>query len=530
MSYTSFVYFVLVALTAFLYYAAPIKYRWTILLLANTVFYLSAGPVEFIVLAVSVIASYFAADFIGGYNRKIKELKSMEEMGKEEKKQRKSVYAKKKRNLLWLGLGVPIGILLVVKYTNFVLSSVNTVLAWEGSAKNFSMVSLVVPLGISFFTFQIIAYVMDVYKGKIEPVQGIAKYYLYVSFFPSVVQGPIPRYAELGHQLERGNAFRFENVRDGCILILWGLAKKLIMAQRLATYVDSVYDPYMYYEGVILIVATIAFSVQIYADFSGCMDIAVGTAKIFGIELSPNFLRPYFSKTMPEFWRRWHATLGSWFRDYVFFPFSISKTSLKINKWSRTHLGDGAGKIVSVSLPILVVWILTGIWHGPEWKYVAWGLFHGILIVLSTIFSPKMQKLGERLHIKTDCFSFRLFQMLRTFALCCVGRVFFRAQSIGAAFEIFKLTFQTTGFYWLNGNHFFEYGIDRQDWMVVLVFFVIWFTVSVLEEKYGDVLQLLHKQNLVFRWAILYVLLFSVIIFGQYGPGYEVADFIYEQF
>ena len=158
-------------------------------------------------------------------------------------------------------------------------------------------------------------------------------------------------------------------------------------------------------------VATAAFSIQIYADFSGCMDIATGTARLFGIRLAPNFLRPYFSKTMPEFWRRWHVTLGNWFKDYVFYPISISKFSLDLNKKARKRFGNEFGRIVSSAIPILAVWLLTGIWHGPDWKYVTWGLFHGILIMLSMIFTPYNEKLVQKLHIKTECFSFRLFQM-----------------------------------------------------------------------------------------------------------------------
>ncbi len=530
MSYTSLIYLLLVAGTFLCYYVAPKKVRWIVLLIANLVFYLSAGVSELLILLVSVVASFFGGKIIGDYNAKVKGLKKDESLDKAAQKQKKEEFNKKKNTTLWLGLGIPIGVLLVVKYTNFALGTVNSVLHMAGTDGKLSLVSLVVPLGISFYTFQIIAYIMDVYKGKIAPETNFARYFLYVSFFPSVVQGPIPRYGHLAPQLYEGNEFEFENLRNGALLILWGFAKKLIMSERLAVFISTIYDNYTDYTGFIFIIATIAFSIQIYADFSGCMDIAIGTARIFGIKLEQNFLRPYFSKNMPEFWRRWHATLGSWFRDYVFFPFSISKTSLKINKNARKWFGEGAGRIVSASMPILVVWALTGIWHGPEWKYVAWGLFHGTLIILSTIFTPKFATLGEKLHIKMDCFSFRLYQMLRTFFLCCVGRVFFRAEGISAAFGIFARTFANPGLNFLKPKNFFELGLNQANWVVVIVFFVVWFTVSVLEEKYGDVLELLGKQNLIFRWIIVYALLVAVVVFGQYGPGYEVADFIYEQF
>ena len=279
----------------------------------------------------------------------------------------------------------------------------------------------------------------------------------------------------------------------------------------------------------IFAIATDAFSIQIYADFSGCMDIARGTARLFGVELPKNFIQPYFSKTMPEFWRRWHATLGSWFRDYVFFPFSVSKASLKLNKKARDLMGNEAGRIVAATMPILVVWMLTGIWHGSEWKYVAWGLFHGILIMRSTIFTPHFDKLSEKLKIKRDCFSFRLYQMARTFFLCCVGRVFFRADSFGAALVIFKRTLQTTGLYLLTNGKFFTYGLNAANWIVAVVFMIVWLGVSIIAEK-DDVLEVFEKQNVWFRWILIYALFFAVLVFGKYGPGYQVADFIYEQF
>nr|MBQ8252887.1 MBOAT family protein [Lachnospiraceae bacterium] len=530
MAYTSLIYLVLVFVTFCVYYIVPERRRWVVLLGANLVFYISAGWVELLLLTGTVTGSFFAAKAIGIYNDRLAELKKIPISEKEIKKQKKEYYSKKKKYVLWVGLGLVIGILVVVKYTNFVLGSFNSVFGVMNSGHRFSMLSMVVPLGISFYTFQTIAYLMDVYKGKILPQKSFLRYFLYISFFPTVVQGPISRYEQLSQQLYSGNKFKFENLRDGAILILWGFAKKLILSERLSLFIGTVYDNYMEYEGLIFVVATIMFSVQIYADFSGAMDIANGTAQIFGIRLSPNFLRPYFSKNMPEFWRRWHATLGSWFRDYVFFPFSISKTSLKINRLARKYLGEGVGRIISVSMPVLVVWILTGIWHGPEWKYVAWGMFHGILIILSTIFTPKFEVLGKKWNIKTECFSFKLYQMARTFFLCCVGRVFFRAESIGAAFVIFKRMFQTTGLYLMYSGRFFNYGIDAKEWCVVLLFLLVWFVISVLEEIHGDVLKLLERQNLIFRWGIIYILLFSVIIFGQYGPGYDVADFIYEQF
>lgn len=529
MSYTSGIYLVFIICTCIIYYIWPQKNRWIVLLAGNFVFYMAAGWKEFLFLIAAILISYFVSCKMGALQTELLQKKSSGELDKQQFREYKEKNKKKQKRYFKLGLLAVLIMLIVVKYTNFILGNCFSLLHFFGVEMDTFTVELIVPLGISFYTFQMIAYMMDVYKGKVEPEKNIFKYALYSSFFPSVVQGPIPRYGQLGSQLYTGHKFAFANIRRGAVQILWGFAKKLILSERLSVFIESIYGNYMEYEGVILALATVAFSLQIYADFSGCMDIAIGTARLFGIALPQNFIRPYFSKTMPEFWRRWHATLGSWFRDYVFFPFSVSRVSLKLNKKARDLMGNEAGRIVAASMPILVVWMLTGIWHGPEWKYVAWGLFHGVLIICSTVFTPHFDRLSDKLQMKRDCFSFRLYQMGRTFVLCCVGRVFFRAENLGVAMEIFKRMLRTTGFYFLTEGKAFSYGLDMANWIIVAVALCVWLVVSLLAEK-TDVMEALEKQNAWFRWALIYALFFAVLVFGKYGPGYEVADFIYEQF
>lgn len=531
MSYTSFIYLIFLAVTCLIYYIFPLKMRWIILLAANMVFYAAAGWDNLIYLLGAILISYLAALKMGKLHEEFKEIKKQGEYDRKQLKEIKAGFEKRRRRFLLLGLFAVILALGIVKYTNFVLENVNRVLRIVGVEQDPMMVKLIIPLGVSFFTFQIISYLIDVYKGDVDAQKNILRYALYISFFPSVTQGPIPRYSQLGTQLNTPQQFHYDNIRDGTVMIIWGFAKKLILAERLATFVNNIYSNYTEYNGVILVLATVAFSIQIYADFSSCMDIATGSARLFGIRLVPNFLRPYFSKTMPEFWRRWHATLGSWFKDYVFFPFSISKVLLKLNKKSRKFFGDGAGRIIAASLPILLVWMLTGIWHGAEWKYVIWGLFHGCLIILSTIFTPYNKKLVEKLNIKTDCFSFRLFQMLRTFALCCVGRVFFRADDMSAAIGIFKNMFSGIGMQWVIEGNLYNYGLNEKNIVVVVIAMIVLWAVSMLEEKNNETMvETLSKQNFIFRWVIIYALFFAVLVFGKYGPGYDAAGFIYEQF
>ncbi|MBO5371429.1 MAG: MBOAT family protein [Lachnospiraceae bacterium] len=531
MSYTSFIYLLFLAIACLSYYLMPVKARWAVLLWANIVFYLFSGWDNFIFLLGAIAVSYFVACKMSDNHAEFKALKKSGTYDRKELKVIKEQYEAKRKKMLLIGLAFVILLLVVVKYTNFILGNVYSLLELMGFEHDQVFFNIIMPMGISFFVFQIIAYLMDVYRGDIDAQKNFLRYSLYISFFPTVVQGPIPRYKFLGTQLENEHPFSYENIRDGAIQIIWGFAKKLILSERLATFVSQIYDNYAAnsYKGIILVIATVAFSIQIYADFSGCMDIATGSARLFGIQLPDNFLRPYFSKNMPEFWRRWHVSLGTWFKDYVLYPFSISPRLLKLNKNIRAKFGAEAGRIIFSAIPIYAVWMLTGVWHGAQWNYIIWGLFHGTLIVMSMIYEPYNKKVIEKLQIKTDCFSFRLFQMARTFTLCCVGRVFFRANGFMDAMGIFKNMFSGLGLEFIRGGRIFEYGLNRENMLVVLIAIVVLWIVSMLQEKM-DVLEALSKQNLIFRWAIIYALFFAVLIFGQYGPGYDSSSFIYEQF
>lgn len=531
MSYTSLIYFLFVMCFFGLYYIVKSNYRWYVLLVANFVFYANAGWDNLIFLVSSIIVTYFVTLKMNNLQTESKEKISQGNFDRKEKKAIKEEYKKKQGRYLKIGLFTVIGILIVVKYTNFILGNVYTILDLFGFSNDRVMLKLIVPLGISFYTFQMISYMMDVYNGE-EAQRNFLKYALYSSFFPSVVQGPIPRYHHLAEQLFEGHKLQIENVRIGIMQMLWGLVKKLVIAEKLAVFVNEVYNHYQSYDGVILMLATVAFSIQIYADFAGCMDIVTGTARLFGIKLQANFIRPYFSKTMPEFWRRWHASLGTWFKDYVFYPFSISDISLKLNKGARNKFGNEVGRIVAASMPILVVWSLTGIWHGAEWKYVAWGLFHGTLIILSTIFTPYNDKLSEKLHINRESWWFKLFQMARTFTLCCIGRVFFRADNMAAAIGIFKHSFAATGLWRIMDGNLFKYGLSKRAMFVVAVLVFVMLIVSIAEERAKDktIAEILDTKHVVIRFVVLYILFFTVLVFGSYGPGDEAANFIYEQF
>jgi len=311
-------------------------------------------------------------------------------------------------------------------------------------------------------------------------------------------------------------------------LMLWGYFKKLVIADRIGILVSTVFDNWNDYSGFVLIVATLFFSVQIYADFSGFIDIARGAAEVLGVHLPQNFNHPYFSKTMPEFWRRWHITLGTWFKDYVFFSVSVSGFCLKLNKLFRKRFGNRIGRAASACIPILAVWICTGIWHGAAWKYVAWGLYHGALIMLGLCFAPEISKLTNVLKIRTDCNSWRIFQMVRTFLLCTIGRTFFRADGFMAAIGILKNSLVFNPWVLTDGT-FLKLGLDRPNFVLCILSIAVLLIISLMQEKFS-VRKKLQEQNIVFRWLVYYVAIFSIIIFGIYGPDYNASEFIYGQF
>lgn len=391
------------------------------------------------------------------------------------------------------------------------------------------MVNLILPLGLSYYTFTSIGYILDVYWKRIPAERDFFGLSLFTMYFPHIVQGPIDKYQDLAPQFSEKKSLDYNRITSGMQLMLWGYFKKMVIADRLNIFVSQIYDNFQNYHGVIFIVATILYSVQIYADFSGCMDIVGGVSETFGISLSKNFDHPYFSRSIPEFWRRWHITLGTWFKDYIFFPVSRCRLCKDFNRWTRKTWGNQTSRLLVSVIPLTCVWLLTGLWHGAAWKYVAWGLFHGFLIISGTIFAKPLKQLTIQLKIDEDSFSWKLFQMIRTFSLCCIGRVFFRAGGGLEAINIFQRTVSDIQIWTLFDGSLYTYGLDRPNFILAMISILILLFVSLLQERYS-LRKEFAKQNIIFRWIILYTAIFSILIFGIYGPGYDASQFIYNNF
>ena len=469
---------------------------------------------------------------------------------KEQKKAYKNRIKVQKRLIMTLALVINFGILAFLKYYNFFAGSLNDVLGGFGIGFSAVTLNLALPLGISFYTFHSMGYIVDVYREKTPAQKNPFKLLLFVSFFPQIVQGPISIYDQLAHQLYEPHEFDFTRVKHGMELILWGFMKKLIIADRAVIAIQTVSPPvsgattlsdaiasYSSYNGTTLTVVVLLYAIQLYADFSGGIDISRGVAQIFGIDMIDNFKRPYFSKSINEYWRRWHISLGAWMKNYIFYPIAMSNVFLTASKkmkgtrFGKTAAGTHISKVLPTSVASLIVFLVVGIWHGADWKYVAFGVWNGGIIMLSILIQPVFDIIVDKLHIRRESWWYSLFQMFRTFIIVLVGYVFDVAPS-------FEQGMATIGKFFTNQNftegydQIYRLGLTAPDVFVILAGIVLIFIASVIQERHAgtDIRTMLDQKPFILRFILLYIGIIAVVVFGIYGSGYNAADFVYMQF
>ncbi|MFC1712620.1 MBOAT family O-acyltransferase [Candidatus Poribacteria bacterium] len=407
----------------------------------------------------------------------------------------------KRKKYLVLSLVTSLGLLFAFKYFNFFNESARHVFSRFSIIYHIPMLKILLPVGISFYTFQALSYTIDVYRGHKEPERHVGIFALYVAFFPQLVAGPIERSTNLIPQFRRHNKFDYQNLREGLTLILWGMFKKVVIADRLALYVDRVYNNAPDYQGAPLIIATYFFAFQIYCDFSGYSDIARGTARTMGYNLMNNFDRPYFAKSIPEFWRRWHISLSTWFRDYLYIPLGGNRCSR-----ARWHLN------------ILVVFIISGLWHGANWTFVIWGGFHGIWQVAS-ISTEKIRASITR-SFKIGDSSLKIVRIFITFHLVCFGWVFFRANSLSDAVHIIR----NIPINILNTSRLVK-PLGEFWFMIALLSIAVLLFAQVLQRSKPG-MQFLNVKPIALRWSCYYLIIFAIVLLGVM----EENQFIYFQF
>lgn len=485
-----------------IYFVFPTRFRYLWLLAASYYFYMSWNPRHIVFLITSTVVTYFCARLIECVRKKENWDSSRQERAA--------------RLLLISGIAVNIGILFYFKYTNFLISSLNALFVRIGAGA-IPETDILLPIGISFYTFQALGYAVDVYRKEIPAEKNLLRYALFVSFFPQLVAGPIERSKNLLqqvlHEPER-HLWDYRRVTSGLTMMLWGFFIKVVIADRAAVLVNTVFNGYERYQMVGLSVGAIAFALQIYCDFSGYSIIAVGAAKVLGFELMQNFDTPYFAKGIADFWRRWHISLSTWFRDYLYIPLGGSRCK----KWKRYR-------------NLLITFGISGLWHGAAWTYVIWGLLHGIYQILEKELTPAIRKVHAIFHTRVESFGYRLFQSLATFFFVDLAWIFFRAESVRQAFHYIKRMFFYRDWWSLFDQSIYAMGLEIRELHILCLGCLALFLADILQyKKKQSVADFLSGQWIVFRWLVLIGLLFACVGFGYYGPEFHSAQFIYFQF
>ena len=510
----------------FVYNMLPQKHRWKILLVASYLFFWSiSGKLILYLLATTGIM--FASGLL--INKKLEERnQKLKEAEKERKKEIKTEYNKKTKSIAVLSTILLLAVLIVLKYSKFLGTNINSLFEILNIPIKMSIPKFVMPVGISFYTLQAISYIVDVYKEKIKADKNLGRLALFISFFPQIMEGPICRYEDTAETLYEGKKTTYSSLTFGTQRILFGLMKKLLIVDRINPVIIEIFDNYANYNGGIVAVGMILYTLQLYMDFSGVMDIVIGTAEIFGVRMPENFKQPFFSKTISEFWTRWHITLGTWFRDYIYYPVSLTQKCRDLTSKARKKLGNYYGPLLASIIALFCVWFCNGLWHGDAWSYIFFGMYHFILITFERLSEPPVKKFIEKIKINSNAFLYRLMQMIRTTILVFIGELFFRANGLKAGFSMFGK--MVSSFSFSQFGKILEMGITIQDLILVSVVLIVITIISILKEKKIDIRQSIANKNVFIRWTIYYVLIVSIILFGTYGIGIVHLDPIYANF
>ncbi|MDE6208734.1 MAG: MBOAT family protein [Lachnospiraceae bacterium] len=529
MLFTSGEFILFLVLTVFLYYIVPKKYQWIMLLLANAVFYMAAGVEGFLYIGATILSTYFISlriDLINS-NEKEQVKKNKGVWSREDKKIFKEKMKKKRGRWLITGIVFNFGILAVLKYANFVITNVNNI--FFGGEEKLQLVELFIPLGISFYTFQIMGYLIDLYYGKYNAQRNIFKLALFTSFFPQLIQGPISRFGQLSETLFDRHPLVWSNIRLGLERVLWGYFKKLVIADRMLVAVKALIGDTVQYNGTYAFVGMIFYAAQLYADFTGGIDITIGIGQMLGIKVTENFHRPFFSKDIAEYWRRWHISLGVWFKEYIFYPISISGWMMKLTKKSKKIFGDGFGKKIPVYIASLITWFVTGLWHGAAWNFIVWGLGNCIIILISEELKPLYAKFHAKFPKLKPTTAYKIFEILRTFFIMCSLRMLDCYRDVIITVKMWFSMFTDFHISEITNGELLNLGLTAYDYIVLAVGILMMFFVSMLQRREA-VRKRISKRGFVFECTVFALLFIIIIIYGAYGIGYDASQFIYNQF
>lgn len=491
MLFNSIEFLIFFPLVTLCYFILPYRFRWLLLLLASCYFYMAFVPIYMLILGFTIVVDYYAGIWI------------------------EAAEGKRRKSFLTLSLIANIGVLAVFKYYNFINTNVTWLLSGFALSNPIPFLKILLPIGLSFHTFQAMSYTIEVYRGKQKAERHFGIYALYVMFYPQLVAGPIERPQNVLHQFYGKYDFDYQRVTDGLKLMAWGMFKKVVIADRAALFVNAVYDHPFDKTGFPLIISTIFFSFQIFCDFSGYSDIALGTAQVMGFDLMKNFDRPYFSKTMSEFWRRWHISLSTWFRDYLY----ISLGGNRVSKWRKEY-------------NLFIVFLVSGIWHGASWNFVIWGAIHGFYLVFANLTSTFRTTVIKVLNLEKIKFLYQLLQVASVFVLASFAWIFFRATDFKSAYYIVSHLFTHVGqqLSQVKNSNFIQQNImlgqGSSNFFILVLTLVLMETVHYLQRG-RSLRDTIRQQPTWLRWSLYYGIILMILLFGVFDSP---AQFIYFQF
>ncbi|MBR5597724.1 MAG: MBOAT family protein [Lachnospiraceae bacterium] len=485
-----------------IYFILPSKIRYIWLLISSYYFYMCWNLLYSALIAISTVITYICGIIVGDLKENIK-------FNDKQKNHRMKL-------VITASFVTNLGILIYFKYTNFLIDTINLFLN-KLHMNSIPVFDILLPVGISFYTFQALGYTIDVYRGNVKAEKNLLRYALFVSFFPQLVAGPIERSKNLLSQIQeepQHKLWNYERIATGVVTMFWGLFMKVVITDRVAVLVDHIFKEYQCYGLVALSIGALAFALQIYCDFNGYSTIAIGAAKVLGFDLMDNFNTPYFSQSITEFWRRWHISLSTWFRDYLYIPLGGSRC----NKWKQYR-------------NILITFTVSGLWHGANWTYVFWGFLHGIYQIIEKEFTPLVNRINLKCHTKVDSFGYKFSKILCTFVFVDLAWIFFRAESLYQAVHYIERMIRYRDWWSLFDQSIYTWGLDiTQMHILCMALGVLLLVDGVKYIKNQNLAEWLDGQWIVFRWGVIILLLVSCMVFGYYGPGFNSAQFIYFQF
>jgi len=511
MPFTSLNFLIFVAASVIAYFLVPRRFKWVALLVASYVFYAAGGWRMVFYIIFTTAVTYSAGIALGGLNARLSGLAKDSSDNMRLKRCKKLVAL--------LALLLCFGLLFIFRYWNFTIAALTT--------SDRLMLNLVVPLGVSFYIFQSVGYVIDVYRGKHSPERNPAKYALFVSFFPQIIQGPIGRFHLLAPQLTEGAILDMTNIKYGIQLAMWGYFKKLVIADRVGIAVNEIFYDIGMHGGTVTAFAVLMYSIQLYCDFSGGIDITRGVAKMLGIEMSENFRRPLFATSLADFWRRWHITLGAWLKDYLFFSMALSKPLVRIGLFTRKRVGGTLGKIIPTSICTFTVYFAIGVWHGASFRFIAFGLWNGVIITSSLLLAGVYAAIKKRLHINSNARWWWVFSIMRTSFIVFLGRYMTRAPRFMYGVRMLWRTFTDFRPTVLFDGTLLGFGLDGFDMLVILFAVLAVVGLEYYQERGGKVRVALEGHGFFVQWAAIVLPLLAIVFLGLWG---QTEQFIYGQF